>query len=86
MHFRVKLKVITNNGDEYTQSVDHPRGTPEKPLTEQEFLECFQDYISYGKNALSGKNIDAITSAVGRLEQLEDVRSLIDLLLKKSKG
>lgn len=85
MHFKVALKVTTKQGDEYIQVVDHPRGTPDKPLTKEEFLECFRDYISYGVNALPDEKINAIISAVGRLEQLEDVRNLIDLLLLKPK-
>jgi len=83
--FKTVMKVTTKKGDEYNVVVDHPKGTPEKPLTKEEFLECFRDYISYGVNALPDENISAIISTVGKLEQLEDVRGLIALLAPRSK-
>lgn len=81
IHLKTDMKVTTMKGDIYQKVVDEPRGSPGNPLTSKEYQECFQDYVSYGGKPLPSGNVDKIVSMVGRLEKVDDVRSLIPLLL-----
>lgn len=80
-HLRTELKVTTEVGEVYHKVVDIPRGAPGNPLTDEEHQERFRDYVSYAGRPLPSENIDKIASMVGQLEEVEDVRSLIPLLL-----
>jgi 2-methylcitrate dehydratase PrpD len=80
------VKVTTNKGDVYdTRSADIPRGHPGNPLSREEHLERFRDCIDYAEYPLPAESIEKILAIVGRLEETEDVRSLIPLLLVKRK-
>jgi len=81
IHLKTDMKVTTTKGDIYQKVLDEPRGSPGNPLTSEEYQECFQDYVGYAGKPLPGGNVDKIVSMVGRLEEVEDVCSLIPLLL-----
>jgi len=80
-HLRTDMKVATTGGDVYHKVVDIPRGAPGNPMTSEEHQECFRDYVNYAGKPLPSENVDKIVSMVGRLEEVEDVCSLIPLLL-----
>ena len=78
------VKVTTKEGVVYdTKSADIPRGHPGNPLSREEHLERFRDCLDYADNPISAKNVEKMISTVSRLEDIEDVRSLIPLLLEK---
>jgi 2-methylcitrate dehydratase PrpD len=78
------VKVTTKGGDVYdTKSADIPRGHPGNPLTREEHLERFRDCLDYADHPPAAKSIEKLLSMVNRLEEVEDVRSLIPLLLVK---
>jgi len=81
LHLKADMTVTTTKGDVYRKAVDYPRGAPGNPMTEEELRKCFQDYVGYGSKALSAENVDQIISMVGRLEEVEDVRALVPLLI-----
>lgn len=78
-----RVRVATKAGKVFDKSADVPRGHPENPMTEKEHLERFRDCIDYAENPLPRENIERILSIVGRLEETENVLSLIPLLLVK---
>jgi 2-methylcitrate dehydratase PrpD len=77
----LEMEVLTKSGASYHQSIDFPTGFPENPLTKEENMERFRNCVSYAKKPLHEENIEKLVSSVGRLEEVEDVRSLIPLLL-----
>ena len=78
------VKVTTKTGNTYdTQSADIPRGHPGNPLTQEEHLERFRDCVDYAGNPLPAERVEKILSMVSRLEELEDVCSLVPLLSVK---
>ena len=80
------VRVMTRTGDVYdTKSADIPRGHPGNPLTREEHLERFRDCLDYAHNPLPAKSVESMLSMVNRLEEVEDVRSLIPLLLVKQR-
>jgi len=78
------VKVTTKAGNVYdTQSADIPQGHPKNPLTQEEHLERFRDCVEYADNPLPADRVEKILSMVSRLEETEDVRSLVPLLSVK---
>jgi len=59
-------------------------------MSPQEHLEHFRDCVDYAGHPLPARNIEKILSIVGRLEDTENVLSLVPLLLvnrkRKSNG
>ena len=47
------VKIITSDGRELVHRVDHPKGEPENPLTDEEFRDRFNELVLFG-----GKNPD----------------------------
>jgi 2-methylcitrate dehydratase PrpD len=78
LHLKADMKVTTTKGKVYQVAYDEPRGAPGNPLSKEEFLACFQDYVSYGK--LPENKVRQIASLIDNLEESRDVRDLIKLL------
>lgn len=81
LHLKADMQVTTKDRKVYRKVLDEPRGAPGNPLTREELLQCFWDYVSYGNKSLPKENIDKVVSMVDRLEEVKDVRSLVQLLL-----
>ena len=77
----VEMQVLTKNGDVYNKRIDIAAGFPERPLTTEESMERFWNCIDYAKRPLPQENAEKLASLVGRLEEVQDIRSLIPLLL-----
>ena len=82
-HLTTDISVTTRDGSVYHKNVAIPSGLPGNPLTNEEHNEHFRDCISYAKMPLPQGNIDKIRSLVDRVEELEDVCSLIPLLISQ---
>jgi 2-methylcitrate dehydratase PrpD len=77
------MQVRMKDGEVYFESMDYSLLSPESTLSEEEHLSCFQDCISYGVKPLPQENIDELVSSVNKLEKVEDIRSLIPLLISE---
>jgi 2-methylcitrate dehydratase PrpD len=75
----VQAVVETETTDGKTVSVrcDHPRGSPENPLTRAQIEEKFR---TYAKGLLPAAQIEEAISTVVRLEDLKSTRRLMDIL------
>lgn len=80
-----RVRVTTRQGSIFDKSVDIPRGFPGNPLTPEEHMERFQDCVNYSDRPLPKGNIEKMISMVERLEETEDIRTLMPLLLNKGK-
>ncbi len=79
----VEMEIRTGEGTIYHKTLDMPRGSHENPLTYEEHMERFRDNVSYGGKPLPKENVDKLVSLIDRLEELEDVRVLVPLLLRQ---
>ena len=74
------VRVTLTNGDCYVEQVELPTGTPSKPLSfadcERKFLDC----VAHAKNPRSLENATDLVELVAELENVRDVKSLVDLL------
>jgi 2-methylcitrate dehydratase PrpD len=80
-HLSVRMKVATKEGGAYYKDVDIPRGNPKNPLAGEEHIQRFRDCVDYADRRLPKFNIDKMVSLIAGLEKVEDVRTLIPLLL-----
>lgn len=76
-----RMKVTTKKGEVLYKFIEKPRGLPGNRLTSDEHIDHFKDCVSYSSKPLPGVNIEEIFSMINRLEETEDVCSLIPLLL-----
>jgi 2-methylcitrate dehydratase PrpD len=77
----VEMEVLTKSGDKYRKRIDIAAGFAERPLTREEVLERFWNCIDYAKKPLSKKKLEKLVSSINQLEEVEDIRSLIPLVL-----
>lgn len=69
----------TVDGSTIAVRCDHPRGSPENPLSRTQIQGKFRTYAG---TRLSDSRVEAVIAAVSRLEELKSVRSLMDMLRK----
>jgi 2-methylcitrate dehydratase PrpD len=77
----IEMRVVTLDGDVYLKNIDSAPGFPSNPLTIREHEDHFWDCINFAKKPLTRENAAKIISLARGLEELEDVRVLIPLLL-----
>ena len=71
------VEAETTDGRTIRVRCDTPRGSPENPLTRAQIEAKFR---TYAKDRMSQSRIDEVVGAVARLEELGNVRSLMDAL------
>jgi 2-methylcitrate dehydratase PrpD len=77
----VEMEVLTKSGDKYRKRIDIAAGFAERPLTREEITERFWNCIDYAKKPLSKEKVEKLVSSIDQLEEVEDIRSLIPLVL-----
>jgi len=75
----VQAEIVAEKADGSTVSVrcDHPKGSPENPLSRAEIEDKFR---TYAKARLPAASIEEAIRAVSRLEELRSVRRLMELV------
>jgi len=71
------VEAVTADGRTLSVRCDHPRGSPENPLTRAQIEEKFR---TYAKALLPAAAIDEAVGSISKLEDLKSVRRLMDLL------
>mgnify|MGYP000047148642 CR=1 FL=1 len=66
-----------NDGQEFQASVQKPKGSIDNPLTEDELQNKYRDCCS---KVLTSESIDKSFNMLRRLEDLDDIGELVDLL------
>ena len=72
-----EVALITRDGSRYEGRVDHPRGSPQVPLSWEELVAKFRDCASL---ALPAEAAERVVALVGRLQELRDLRELAETL------
>jgi 2-methylcitrate dehydratase PrpD len=68
-----KVEVVTKSGKVYSNRIDYPLGSPERPMTFDDCARKFKSCASYPADGLSDGQIERTIDLIGRLEQLDDV-------------
>ncbi len=79
-HTALDMQVFTTNGNTYLKKMDIAPGFPGNPLTQAEHEERFRDCINFAARPIERPSAEEIISLVARLEDLEDIRTLIPLI------
>ena len=74
-----RVHVTTTGGATYTEQVDLPTGTPSRPLSWDEIKRKFGDCLAHAGRPVSPADAHRLVDMIGRLEEFEDVRPLIEL-------
>jgi len=82
-HTPLDMRVFAKNGKEYFRQLDVPPGFPDSPLTGAEHRERFRECIGFATDRIPEEDIKALIDAVDNVEGMEDVRSIISLLLPR---
>ena len=71
------VEIEMADGAKFTARCEHPRGSPENPLSRAQIEDKFR---TYAKGVISDANAEKAIATVGRLEELGSVRELMDML------
>ena len=71
------VEIEMADGKKFSQACEHPRGSPKNPLSRAQIETKFR---TYAKGVISDKAAEEVIAAVGKLEELPSVRTLMDLL------
>jgi 2-methylcitrate dehydratase PrpD len=80
-HTPLDMRVFTVDGKEYTGGLDIAPGFPGRPLKKEEHEERFRDCVRFSRKAPGAEKIETVVRAVRSLEEMEDGRALIPLML-----
>ena len=71
-----RVEITTKEGNVYSKEVAYPLGSLERPMT---FDDCARKFRDCAKQ-LSKEQTDRVVELIGRLEQVADIRGLVNLL------
>jgi 2-methylcitrate dehydratase PrpD len=74
---QARVEIECEDGSTLSARCDHPRGSPENPLSRSQIEAKFR---SYAESALPPSAIPKIIAVVNDLENLGSVRKLMDML------
>lgn len=80
-HTALDMKVSMKGGGVHQGSVEIAIGFPGNPLTQEEHKQRFWDCMAYAPKPLPRDRAEELISLIEGLEEVEDVRSLVNLLL-----
>ncbi|MBN2061342.1 MAG: MmgE/PrpD family protein [Deltaproteobacteria bacterium] len=75
-----KVQITTKQGNVYTNQVDYPFGSPQRPMSYDDCSKKFRDCATYPAERLTSGNIEKIVEIIEHLEEVEDVRNILGLL------
>jgi 2-methylcitrate dehydratase PrpD len=74
------VEIRTKDGNRYSMRMDNRKGTPENPMTPEEFADKFRDCLVHGRKRISKQKTEKIMQSINNLEQVDDVGEIIRLL------
>jgi 2-methylcitrate dehydratase PrpD len=80
-HTALDMKVVTTSGDEYVKHMDIAPGFPGNPLTQKDHETHFWECMDASPGPFPKDKALKLTGWVDKLEEQDDVRGLIPLLL-----
>lgn len=74
-----KVTVVMNNGETFFEQIDRPLGSPNQPMSFDDCIRKFEDCVAFGGGWMPESNVKRAIELVGDLENVKDVRELINL-------
>ncbi|NLO97245.1 MAG: MmgE/PrpD family protein [Peptococcaceae bacterium] len=76
-----RVAVTLKDGKTYSVQMDTATGSPERPITFEECENKFRNCIEFADRSLPPENVEKVINMVKDLENLSDIRELINLLV-----
>jgi Uncharacterized protein involved in propionate catabolism len=73
------VTIHCKDGREFTKYVTASLGSPDNPMTKEDVISKFKDCAAYSIKTLSNKDIDMIIDMCLNLDQVNDIRKLIEI-------
>ncbi len=80
-HTPLDMRVFTLDGKMYERKIDIAPGFPGNPLSKEDHEQRLRDCVAFAKKPLQKEKINEMISTVNSFEKIEDVRTLIPLML-----
>lgn len=77
----VRMRIKTYDGKTYETLARTATGSPEKPATFEECIDKFKGCVEFAGNRLKKENADRLVDMIAGLEDVEDIRTLIELMV-----
>ena len=74
------VEIKTKDGNRYSRRMDNRIGTPENPMTPEEFADKFRDCLAHGRKRISKQKTEKIMQLLNDLEEIDDVGTVIRML------
>jgi 2-methylcitrate dehydratase len=74
---RARVSITTNSGETHTAQVDHAKGSPQNPMSDDEIVSKFQ---ANAGDILSKEQQDQVIDHTWRFDELEDIGEYMSLL------
>jgi 2-methylcitrate dehydratase PrpD len=74
------LELVLESGENLVGRVDVPLGSPAKPMSQEQIVAKFLDCARFASAPIATSRLEQVIDLVGRLEQIDDVRALTELL------
>ena len=75
-----RVKIVIQDGTEYTEEVEHCLGSVERPMTFEDCAAKFRECAAYSIKPLAGDTVNKVIDLIHRLEQLDDATEIIRML------
>jgi len=75
---RARVSITTNSGETHTAQVDHAKGSPQNPMSDEEIVSKFR---ANAEGVLDKSRQDEITDATWRFDELADLGEYMRLLV-----
>jgi hypothetical protein len=75
------MRVLTRSGKEYLRKMDIAPGFPGNELTKEDHRRRFRDCMEFAGKPVPREDRERLVSLIDGLEKLEDIRTMIPLLL-----
>ena len=74
---RARVSITTNSGETHTAQVDHAKGSPQNPMSDEEIVSKFR---ANAEDILSSEQQDQVIDLTWRFDELEDIGEYMSLL------
>ena len=74
---RARVSITTNSGETHTAQVDHAKGSPQNPMSDEEIVSKFRANAGH---ILSSEQQDQVIVLTWRFDELEDIGEYMSLL------
>jgi 2-methylcitrate dehydratase PrpD len=74
------VEIKTKDGRQFSMRMDNRKGTPENPMSPEEFADKFRDCLAHGRKRISKQKTEKIMQLLMNLEDVEDVGVVIRML------